>query len=198
MIRLLVALLVKLKAFCFTAKPDEQDEIAGVDAVQKNKALRVAQMLVDAYVIAESDGGSVDWSDIDAAHALALEVCGFDADDPDDHNPAMAAATGKDAKNEPGIVEMMELSPLHLWQAEYQGLGAVYGLTAYPFTYGCFVLVPADDIEIHLLPRQEDGGPSDELISLIWYAYARGVQWIKFDRDVKPVSSLPVFKDSWV
>lgn len=160
------------------------------------KALQVAQMLVDAYIIAEADGGSVDWSDIDAAHALALEIYGAD-----DQSPAVDVATGKSAvddTDEPDIVTMMELSPLHLSEFEFEVLEAVKGVTAYPLTHGCLVHVPEDDLDIHLLPRQEDGGPSNELVSLLWFAYARSVRWIRFSNDVKAISQLPVFMDSWL
>lgn len=103
-------------------------------------------------------------------------------------------------KGEPDIAKLMELSPLHLSRAEYQGLGigAVEGLTVYPFAYGYLLFVPEGAHEIALLPKQEDGGPSDELIALMMYASEREVEWIKFDRDVNPVSLLPVFEDGWI
>ncbi|HQU15476.1 MAG: hypothetical protein B7Z66_12190 [Chromatiales bacterium 21-64-14] len=47
----------------------------------REKAMRVAQMLVEAYRTGAENGGSIDWSDIDDAYALALKACGESAEE---------------------------------------------------------------------------------------------------------------------
>ena len=75
--------------------PDRNDQPAGIDS---SKALAACRSLVDAYRAGLDSGGSVDWSDVDDAHALAREAIGLpptdadevedeDAEDEDDANP---------------------------------------------------------------------------------------------------------------
>lgn len=100
----------------------------------------------------------------------------------------------------PEIVRMLMLSTAHLSSGEIAGLAAdaVTGLVVYTqrlHDCGVFLYVPEEEPDLWGLPSQGDGGPSAELIDILRFAHERGIAWIKFDRDVRPVGELPVFDD---
>ena len=89
------------------------------------------------------------------------------------------------------IEPLICLSTAHLSQATTEALlSDDWPMSVYPNEYGAFVLVPIPDtiqqVNEHLYP---------DLLFVLKWAQAEGLQWIKFDADGQVLRRLPVH--SW-
>lgn len=89
----------------------------------------------------------------------------------------------------PQVSKCLDISTLHITQQDSELLTASRGLCVYPYEYGYFVRVPAEEPAQDLLVL----GYSSALISILTWASEHDMYFVNIDQDGMPYDELETF-----